>query len=121
MNGLAPLAPLGGSAAAEDPRRGEIREAAEAFEALFLQTLIKKMREAQLETGLFGEGTGASGYESMFDQMLGERLAGASQLGIADALEQRWAGIPGKREEALAALRQAAESGAKVRQATADE
>jgi len=121
MRSLAPVGPAAGAPAAAERRQSEIREAAEAFEALFLQTLIKKMRESQIETGLFGKGAGAAGYESMFDQMLGERLAAGSPLGIADALEERWAGIPGKRAQALEALRQAADSAAKVHGATADE
>ena len=105
----------------EGRRKAEIREAAEAFEALFLQTLIKKMRESQLQDGLFGEGAGSSVYEGMFDQMLGERLAAESPLGIADSLEASWSGIPGKRAQALEALREAAAAAAKVRGAAADE
>ncbi len=109
------------AAAAGDTRRQEIRQAAEAFEALFMQTLIKKMRESQLESGLFGESAGSSGYESMFDQLLGERLAGGSPLGIADALEAKWSENPENRTQALEVLRRAADSAAKVQGADADE
>ena len=99
----------------------EIREAAEAFEALFLQTLLKKMREAQLEDGLFGKTAGSSIYEGMFDQMVGERMAEGSPLGIADALEARWSENPEKHDTGRDALRRLRESAAQVQGAQADE
>jgi murein DD-endopeptidase MepM/ murein hydrolase activator NlpD len=89
---LDPVSSSGGTAAPADAARRELREAAAAFEALFLQTLIRRMREAQLEGGLFGEGAGASIHEGLFYERLSERLAGESPLGIAKMLEAQWAG-----------------------------
>ena len=71
----------------EDSR---LRGAAEAFEALLVQTLLRRMREAQLENGFFGDGPGSSIYESMFEQHLSESLSRDSPFGIAKMLEQQW-------------------------------
>ena len=98
---------------AEKPeaRRAELRQAAEAFEALLIQSMLRQMREAQLEEGFFGKGTGSSVYEAMFEQFLSEGMAGASPLGIAEVLEQEWTGGKATREQAIRALRQAGEAG----------
>ena len=69
---------------------GDDVKAAESFEALLLASLIQRMRDAQLKSGFFGEGTGTSTYEAMFQQHLADRLASGSPLGIADELERRW-------------------------------
>jgi len=115
------LAAAAESGLAESRERREIRGAAEAFEAMFLQTLIKKMREAQLSQGLFGDSAGSSVYESMFDQMLGDRMAEGSPLGIADSLEASWTQMPENKAKALDLMREVAETAAKVRGASADE
>lgn len=72
-----------------------LREAAQAFEALFMQTLLRQMREAQLEEGFFGQGAGASGYEAIFEDLMARQSAGSSPLGIASLLESQWSGTVG--------------------------
>ncbi len=81
---LAPGADNGSS------ERLALRQAARAFESLFLQTLISRMREAQLEEGFFGGGTGSAIYDGLFEQHLGESVAERSPLGIAKLLEEQW-------------------------------
>ena len=54
------------------PDRERFHQAAEAFEAMLVQSLVKSMREAQLEDGFFGQGTGASTYEAMFESKISE-------------------------------------------------
>jgi Rod binding domain-containing protein len=83
------LEPTAARAATAD-RQSELRRAAEAFEALFVRILLERMREAQLEDGLFGSGPGAQVYDGLFDHHLSTRMAGRSPFGIADALEARW-------------------------------
>ena len=70
--------------------RAEIRRTAEAFEGLLLKQLVTRMREAQIEGGLFGEEAGSSVYEGMFDDFLSDHLTKNSPLGIADMLERQW-------------------------------
>jgi Rod binding domain-containing protein len=91
----------GASRTAEHAR---LRQAAEAFEAILVQSLIKKMREAQVPGGLFGEGAGTSVYEAMFDQHIAESISRGSPFGIADLLEQQWTREPEDRLEAFRAL-----------------
>ena len=81
--------------------RRELREAAEAFESLLISMMIRSMRKAQLSSGFFGESTGASTYEAILDRHLAPALAEGSPLGIAERLEQKWAGRLGKPAEAL--------------------
>jgi len=72
------------------PDRERFHQAAEAFEAMLVQSLVKSMREAQLEDGFFGQGTGASTYEAMFESKISEDIAAGSPLGIARSLETQW-------------------------------
>src|SRR5690606_22104423 len=61
-----------------------IREAANQFEALFMQQLLKSMRAAIPRSGLL-EGPGQSTYESMLDSQLAQSVGGQPG-GLADIL-----------------------------------
>jgi murein DD-endopeptidase MepM/ murein hydrolase activator NlpD len=89
--------------------RASLKHAAEAFEALLVQSLLKSMTEAQLEEGFFGDGPGASTYQAVFQEQLAERLAEGSPFGIARMIEEQWAGRVDAAQSAGAALRKAAE------------
>ena len=108
MNTITPAAPAAVSSSDTDQAR--VRKAARAFESLLVQSLIKTMRRAQLEDGFFGEGTGSSTYEAMFDRYLADSLAERSPLGIAGMLEAQWLErpSPGAAEEAIRAVQEAA-------------
>jgi Rod binding domain-containing protein len=86
---IGPALARSGSASAEGR---ELREAAEAFESLFVQVLIEEMCNAQLRSGFFGQSAGASVYEGLFAGHLASRLSAGSPLGIAGLLEQGWSG-----------------------------
>jgi peptidoglycan hydrolase FlgJ len=82
--------------AASDPR-GAVREAAKAFETLFMQELMKSMRAASLNSGLLeNEGTQLGG--ELLDQQYATRLSGLpgglSDL-IARQLERQMGLAPG--------------------------
>jgi len=65
------------------------REVAKQFEALFLQMMIKQMREAMpAEGGLFGN-SGTELYESMHDQQLSLAMAQRQGIGLAAAIERQ--------------------------------
>lgn len=70
-----------------DPR---MRQAAEGFEALFLQQMVKAGRAASLGDDLLG-GSGVSRMQSMLDQQLTEDATGAAGLGMADAIVRQFA------------------------------
>lgn len=62
-----------------------LRVAAKQFEALFLQMVLKSMREATPSDGLL-DNDQTKLYQSLLDQQLAQNLAGRSGTGLADAL-----------------------------------
>ena len=67
-----------------DPN-AELKEVAEQFEAIFLNQMLKQMREAKLSDGLF-DNSATDKYNSMLDMEQSKHLASSVNLGIADAL-----------------------------------
>jgi flagellar protein FlgJ len=63
----------------------ELHEVAEQFEAIFLNQMLKQMREAKLSDGLF-DNSATNTYNSMLDMEQSKHLASSVNLGIADAL-----------------------------------
>ena len=70
-----------------------LREVASQFEALFVQTLLKEMREASLGDPIFGSSNEHKTYTEMFDQQLAGELTSHQGFGIADALVRQLAGV----------------------------
>ncbi len=71
------------SAAANGDEEG-LREAAEQFEGYFVSLMLKEMREAGGDEGLFG-GTEMDTFGGMFDQEIAGRVA-SKGLGLADMI-----------------------------------
>ena len=63
----------------------DLREAAEQFEAIFLNEFIKQARKAKLAEDIFGS-EAQDTYQDMMDRELSSQLAGRVNLGIAEAL-----------------------------------
>ena len=72
-------------------RDADLREAAEQFEAIFLNEFIKQARKAKLAEDLFAS-SAKSTYQDMLDQELSKNLSGQVNLGIADALVRQLGG-----------------------------
>lgn len=71
----------------DDPEA--LRTAARQFEALFLQMVLKSMRDAVPREGLF-DGEQGRMYESLLDQQLSQVMAGkGSGLGLAAVIERQ--------------------------------
>ena len=66
-------------------RNADLREAAEQFEAVFLNEFIKQARKAKLAEDIFGS-EAQDTYQDMMDRELSSKLAGRVNLGIAEAL-----------------------------------
>jgi len=69
-----------------------LRQAAEQFEALFLNIMMKTMREATAsneEGDLFGSSS-VKTYESLFDQEIAQQMAMRGGLGLADMMVKSW-------------------------------
>ena len=85
--------------------RARLHAAAGEFEAIFMQQMVRTMREAQLDDGFFGDRPGAAVYEAMFEEHIAGALAGPSPLGIAGLLEESLDRRPQGAQEAESALR----------------
>ena len=69
---------------APDPN-ADLREAAEQFEAIFLNEFIKQARKAKLADDLLGSDAQDT-YQEMMDRELSTQMSGRVNLGIAEAL-----------------------------------
>ncbi len=72
--------------------RAALEEVAGQFEALFIQTLLKNMRDASLGDGLLGKDQAHEMYEGMLDQQLSMEMAGGKGIGIAEMLVRQLRG-----------------------------
>jgi len=81
------------------PQEG-MRQASRQFEALFMQMMLKSMREANPSDGLLG-GTQEKTYTSMLDQQLTQNLSGRG-LGLAEAMFKQLSRTLGGAEAAAA-------------------
>ena len=64
------------------------KEVAQQFEAIFINMMLKSMREATERSGLL-DSESTKTYESMFDQQLSNELAANGTFGIAQALQSQ--------------------------------
>lgn len=87
-------APAAPSRAAQEAALGK---AAEEFEGLFLNLLLKSMRSTVLESELVDNGGEMGTYREMLDQELAGQLAGSGGLGVKDMILQRY--LPLLREQ----------------------
>jgi len=91
-----------------------VDEVAGQFEALFVQMMLKSMRDASIEGGLF-DSKQMETYQSMFDQQISLDLSRGNALGLADVLVEELGGRPAAKESqtmlalASSAYRQASE------------
>jgi len=72
-------------------RNADLREAAEQFEAIFLNEFIKQARKAKLAEDILGS-EAQDTYQDMMDRELSSQLAGRVNLGIAEALVRQLGG-----------------------------
>jgi len=66
-----------------------VKEAARQFEALFMQELIKSMRQASMESGLLQDGEGSLARD-LYDQQLAVQMSGQTG-GLSEAIERQLA------------------------------
>lgn len=75
------------SAPAAAPRLEDLKRAAQAFESVFAQMLMKSMRATVKESELFHGGRGEDVFRELLDQRFSE---GASGLGVAKLIVERY-------------------------------
>lgn len=79
-------------AAADNNDPAALREVASQFEALFLQTMLKNMREASLGDDIMGNSDQHDMYQGMMDQQLALEMASGKGVGLADMLVRQLGG-----------------------------
>ncbi len=88
LNGLAEL-----RAAARENSPDALRETAKQFEGLFLQMMMKSMRQATPQAGLFNSDQ-TQFYQQMFDNQIALHLAKGRGLGLSDVIYRQLGGKP---------------------------
>lgn len=69
-----------------------LREVAGQFEALFLQTLLKTMRDASPDDALIGDSESFKMYQGMLDQQLALEMSSGRGIGLAEMLVRQLGG-----------------------------
>ena len=64
------------------------KEVAQQFESIFINMMLKSMRDATERSGLL-DSEATKTYESMFDQQMSTELTGKGTFGIAQALQNQ--------------------------------
>jgi flagellar protein FlgJ len=70
-------------------RKPTLDQAGKAFEGLFLQTIMKSMREAKLGDGIF-DGDAQKPFEAMLDHAYSDKAAKNLRLGLAEAITRQF-------------------------------
>lgn len=101
---------------AQRQESGALREVAQQFEAMFIQQIMKTMREAGFKGGELIESQAMDTFQSMHDKEISMQMARRGSFGLADMLvrsmEQQGRAVPAA--EALAA-REGGQSGPAAR------
>ena len=93
------------------------RETAQQFEALFIQMMMKSMREATPKSDL-NESSGKDTFEGMFDKEVSVQMAKRNTLGVADLLVKSMP-IPDAAAPSTAAMLEARSAGISLNRAQA--
>jgi flagellar protein FlgJ len=64
----------------------QIRKAAQDFEAIFINQLLKSMRDTIEDNKLWGDGRDMKLYRSLLDEQLASQMAKTGGIGLADIL-----------------------------------
>ena len=91
-----PATSLGTNESSANPKREELKKAAEAFEAIFMRQMIGSMRQANLGDELFGS-RATEQFRDMQDAKLAESMAKTGSFGIAELLLAQFGGTEGKK------------------------
>lgn len=73
-----------------------LRQVAGQFEALFIETMMKNMRDARLAEPVFGQSDQHEMYQEMFDRQIAVEMASGRGIGLADLLVRQLGGTPEK-------------------------
>lgn len=69
---------------------GEMKQAVQDFEALFINQMLKSMRDTVQKSDLFHGGAGEEIYSSMFDMELSRLMSKSGGIGLGDVLLEQF-------------------------------
>ncbi|HJT23785.1 MAG TPA: rod-binding protein [bacterium] len=67
----------------------ELKSVAQNFESLFMEMLMKEMRNSVQKSNLLGNSRGMEFFESMYDEQLTQKLASSGGLGLGHMVYER--------------------------------
>lgn len=112
-----PLSSLSLDQSRQAGKKPTMDQVGQAFESLFMQSMMKSMRDAQIEGGLL-ESEHSKPFQSMLDGIYSEMAVKRTNLGLADAIKRQLArsenkgvAVDGTQQAALDAARSSAISG----------
>lgn len=82
----------------------EIKNAVQDFEALFINQMLKSMRDTVQKSDLFHGGSGEEIYSSMFDTELSKLMSKSGGIGLGDVLLEQF-GVTGAQNAPDAGLK----------------
>lgn len=83
LNPIHPVFDLGSAHAHSD---AQIKKVSKDFEAIFLQMMLKEMRNSVQKSGLMGNSQATDFFESMQDEQISRQLASAGGIGIGNVI-----------------------------------
>jgi flagellar protein FlgJ len=99
----APLSSLSLDQSRQFGRKATMDQVGKAFETLFMQTILKSMRDAQIEGGLL-DSEHAKPFQSMLDGAYSELSVKTTRLGLAEAINRQFAPKSGAKATGLMPL-----------------
>jgi Rod binding domain-containing protein len=83
LNSLRPIFDLNSSHIHSD---AQLRKVSKDFETIFLQMMLKEMRNSVQKSGLMGDSQATDMFESMQDEQISKQLASAGGIGIGSMI-----------------------------------
>ena len=90
VRATAPLSSLSLDQSRQFGRKATMDQVGKAFETLFMQTIMKSMRDAQIEGGIL-DNEQAKPFQSMLDGAYSELSVKTTKLGLAEAINRQFA------------------------------
>lgn len=89
---MTPISAITSASTSAAPDKAALKDAAKAFEAIFLRQMISTMRAAKLGDDLFGS-SGSDQFRDMQDSRLADSMAEQGSIGIAEMLLKQFGGV----------------------------
>lgn len=99
----APLSSLSLDQSRQFGHKATMDQVGKAFETLFMQTILKSMRDAQIEGGLL-ESEHSKPFQSMLDGAYAELSVKTTRLGLAEGINRQFASKTGAKASGLAPI-----------------